>query len=92
MDHKINEAKKITKKRKIKAPRSLKVYMDDTFGIMQGNTSKTSHQDFIIILNEIDLKIKFTFETEKNFKLPFLDTLVIREKEGSLSTTVYRKP
>ena len=92
MDHKINKAKKIAKRRKFKAQRSLKVYMSDTFEIMQKDTRNTSNQDFITILNEIDPKIKFTFETEKNSKLPFLDTLVIREKDGSLSTTVYRKP
>ena len=92
MDHTINKAKKIAKRRKIKAPRSLKVYMDDTLGIEQKNTSNTSHQDFITILNEIDPKIKFTFETEEKSKLTFLDTLVIREKDVSLSTTIYRKP
>ena len=82
-NHTINEARKIAKKRKIKAPRALKVYMDDTFGIMHKNTSNTSHLDFITILKEIDPKIKFTFETEKNSKIPFLDTVVIREKDGS---------
>ena len=75
MDHTINEAKKIAKRRKIEAPRSLKVYMDDKFGIMQKNTSNTLHQNFMTILNEIDPKIKFTIETEENSKLPFLDTL-----------------
>ena len=89
MDHTIIKARKIAKRRKIKAPRALKVY---SFLIMQKNTSNTSHLDFITILNEIDPKTKFTFETEENSKLPFIDTLVVREKDGSLSTTVYRKP
>ena len=35
--------------------------------------------------------IKFTFETEENGKLSFLDTLIINDN-GKLSTTVYRKP
>ena len=35
MDYTINEAQKIANRRKIKAPMALKVYMNDTFGIMQ---------------------------------------------------------
>ena len=66
--------------------------MDDTFGIMQKNNNINTHSEFINILNEVDAKIIFTCEIEVNSKIPFLDTLFIREKDVSLSTTVYRKP
>ena len=66
--------------------------MDDTFGITQKNNNNNAHTEFINILNEIDAKISFACEIEVNSRIPFLETLVIREKDGSLSTTVYRKP
>ena len=66
--------------------------MDDTFGIMQKNTNNTSNIYFITILNIIKPKTKFTFQTEESYKILFLYTLVVRAKDGSLFTTVYRKP
>ena len=36
--------------------------------------------------------IKFTMETEHNESLPFLDILIIRQSDGTLTTQVYRKP
>ena len=36
--------------------------------------------------------IRFTMETEKDNKLAFLDTAVLREPDGRLTTSVYRKP
>ena len=35
--------------------------------------------------------IKFTVETEAGGQIPFLDVLVIRNDDGSIDTTVYRK-
>ena len=44
-------------------------------------------------LNSIDNNIKFTCEESKeDGSIPFLDSLIIPEKEGRLTTTVYRKP
>ncbi|CAH3137636.1 unnamed protein product [Pocillopora meandrina] len=36
--------------------------------------------------------IRFTMETEKDNKLAFLDTAVLREPDGRLTTSVHRKP
>ena len=41
---------------------------------------------------KIGFSIRFTMETEKDNKLAFLDTAVLREPDGRLTTSVYRKP
>ena len=43
MDYTIEEALKLAKKEKIKRPRALHVYMDDTFGIIKQNKEKIEH-------------------------------------------------
>ena len=44
-------------------------------------------------INSLDDNIKFTAETTKaDGSMPFLDTLVTPQSDGSLATTVYRKP
>ena len=44
-------------------------------------------------INSIDPNIKFTAETTRaDGSMPFLDTLVTPQSDGSLATTVYRKP
>ena len=42
------------------------------------------------IFNNFDSKIKFTYEVEKDCKLPFLDVLVIK-KGNNIITTIHRK-
>ena len=42
-------------------------------------------------MNNSHPNIKFTMETEHNETLPFLDILVIRQSDGTLTTQVYRK-
>ena len=42
-------------------------------------------------LNSIDPCIQFTIEKESDSQLPFLDNLLNKEENGSISTTVYRK-
>ena len=66
-----------------------KRYVDDTFVIQE-----EQHKDeFFHHLNSIDPNIKFTAETTKaDGSMPFLDTLVTPQSDGSLATTVYRKP
>ena len=48
-------------------------------------------QQFLDDLNSIEQSIKFTFEVEENEKLAFLDTAITHHKDGSLTTSVYRK-
>ena len=64
-------------------------YVDDTFVI-----HKEIHiQDFLQHINSVDPAIQFTVETNKEDRaIPFLDTTVKPEADGTLSTTVYSKP
>ena len=48
-------------------------------------------QSFLDHLNNQHQRIKFTIEFEQNKELPFLDTLMHREEDGSLTTSIYRK-
>jgi hypothetical protein len=64
-------------------------YVDDIF-IMWKHSMEDLH-NFLNHLNNLRTSIKFTMEMEVNGHLPFLDVLVTK-KEGSLTTTVYRKP
>ena len=43
-------------------------------------------------LNSIDQHIQFTSEEEKNGTIPFLDTCLHVNQDGSAKVTVYRKP
>ena len=54
---------KRAKKRELRAPCSLKIYIDDTFGILKRNKKINLHIEFIKILNEVDSNVKFTSET-----------------------------
>ena len=60
--------------------------MDD-LGALSGVFDK-----FLEKLNGIHLKIKWEAVFEKNGQLPFLDVLVVRNEDGSFTTTVYRNP
>ena len=44
-------------------------------------------------LNQVDTtgNIKFTHEEEADGKIPFLDTLLVRDEDGGLKLQVYRK-
>ena len=65
-----------------------KRYVDDTFTILDHENV----DDFLQYLNNQQSSIRFTNETEKDNKLAFLDTAVLRESDGRLTTSVYRKP
>ena len=62
--------------------------MDDTFTILD----RENVDDFLQHLNNQQPSIRFTTETEKDNKLAFLDTAVLREPDGWLATSLYRKP
>ena len=69
-------------------PRLWRRYVDDTCPVLPSNLVDSFHDH----LNSIDLCIQFTIERESDGQLPFLDILLNREEEGSISTSVYRSP
>ena len=64
-----------------------KRYVDDIFAVFETKDHALSFYNYI---SRQHSKIKFTMETEKNGKLPFLDVLVCNKP--NLITSVYRKP
>ena len=64
-------------------------YVDDTFVIWQHGLNTLD--DFHLHLNAQHPSIQFTREVESEGRIPFLDANVER-REGSIITTVYRKP
>ena len=69
-------------------PRFWKHYVDDTCAALPSHRIN----EFLDNLNNVEPSIQFTVEIESNGKLPFLDSLLEHEEDGSISTTVYRKP
>ena len=66
-----------------------KRFVDDTFTILQ----LSQKNGFLEHLNSIDQYMQFTAEDQKSDgAMPFLDILVTPGRDGSLSTSVYRKP
>ena len=59
-------------------------YMDDTFTILHQAMIDT----FTKFLNSRNPHIQFTIEPEIDNKLPFLDTCINLQDDGSLTTTV----
>ncbi|KAL0842481.1 hypothetical protein ABMA28_014575 [Loxostege sticticalis] len=70
------------------SPRFYKRYVDDTFTILPTNSVSA----FLDHLNSIHPKIQFTMEVEANNRLAFLDVLLTRNPDHTLSHTVFRKP
>ena len=61
-------------------------FEDDTWVIQQ----QASKQQFLEHINTVDPAIKFTVEgTQGNGAIPFLDTLITLQADGSLSNIVY---
>ena len=70
-------------------PRFWYRFGDDTFVIHK----EVNKQDFLQHITSVDPAIRFTMEDNKeDGSIPFLDTIVKPEADGSLSITVYRKP
>ena len=68
-------------------PAFWKRYVDDTFTVLPRGHVQQSYDH----LNSTEPTIKFTIEMEQEGSLPFLDTRVTRNSDGSLTTTVFRK-
>ena len=63
--------------------------VDGTFVIHK----EVNKQDILQHINSVDPVIRFTVEdNKKDGSIPFLDTIVKPEADGSLSITVYRRP
>ena len=63
--------------------------MDDTCIIHK----EIHKQEFLQHINSVDPAIQFTMETNKeDAAIPFLDTIVKSEADGTLSIALYRKP
>ena len=70
-------------------PSLWKRYVDDIFVIQE----EQHQEEFLQHINSLDPNIRFTAETTRaDGSMPFLDTLVTPQSDGSLATTVYRKP
>ena len=63
--------------------------VDDTFVILPHDNDPTK---LLQHLNQQHPRIQFTFETETNSQIPFLDVLVTRTADNTIQTSVYRKP
>ena len=72
-----------------KPPRFWCRFVDDTFVIHK----EANKQSFLQHINSVDPAIRFTVEdNRKDGSIPFLDTIVKPEADGTLSINVYRKP
>ena len=70
-------------------PSLWKRYVDDTFVILETKYK----EEFFHHINTVDSHIKFTVEnTREDGSIPFLDSLITPNQDGSLQTKVYRKP
>ena len=69
-------------------PKVWERYVDDVFLIIK----KHWLEEFYDHINGLHEQIKFTIEKEKDSNLAFLDTLVHKNEDKSLSVKVYRKP
>ena len=70
-------------------PKMWKRYVDDTCVILDS----AGKEEFLNHINSLDPHIQFTSEDAKpDGSIPFLDTIVMPQSDGSLKTTVYRRP
>ena len=73
----------------IHPPKLWRRYVDDTC-VIQDHSHK---EEFLQHINSVDNTIQFTVEEAKeDGSIPFLDTLITPEQNGTFSIGVYRKP
>lgn len=70
------------------SPRFWKRYVDDTCTALPSESVPSFHRH----LNSINPHIQFTVEEESDQSLPFLDVLLTHHSDGTISTSVFRKP
>ena len=63
-------------------------YVDDVYAIVKTENVDAFHKHF----NTINSSLQFTLEMETSGSIAFLDVLLTRELDGSLSTSIFRKP
>ena len=63
-------------------------YVDDVYAIVKTENVDEFHKH----LNTINSSIQFTLEMETSGSIAFLDVLLTLELDGSLSTSIFRKP
>lgn len=63
-------------------------YVDDLFLILP----ESAVEDTLVLFNSYHPQLRFTCEREHDSRLPFLDTMVVRDPAGNLLTDWYRKP
>lgn len=68
-------------------PKAIYKYVDDLFLIARDEYLN----ELLNVFNSIHAKIQFTHELERDNLLPFLDTLVKRNEDGTITTTWYQK-
>ena len=64
------------------------IVQDNVLSILR----KCNLEKFFQHINSLHPKTKFTMEKEENSTIPFLDTLIQRNQDGTISVKVYRKP
>ena len=68
-------------------PRIWERHVDDVFYILR----RCNLEQFFQHINSLHPKTKFTMEKEENSSIPFLDTLIQQNQDGTISVKVYRK-
>ncbi|XP_071454132.1 uncharacterized protein [Hetaerina americana] len=71
-------------------PRYFFRYVDDTFIVWPHGPAALN--EFLEHMNSAHPNIRFTMEKEDNGQLPFLDILIKKREDRTLSHSVYRKP
>ena len=69
------------------SPKVWECHVDDIFSVIR----KSNLHDLFQHINSCHPKTRFTMETEENSQLPFLNTLIQRNSDNTISIRVHRK-